>query len=104
MKTIIAQCNKNFFKNFQCVLLPPNRGVRGVDFPISMTINSTIFSFVTVNHAQDLMCLKFEALLMNKQHPNDPSPAILFCNVERTLVNKSHHNESVTSLGFIKTS
>ena len=53
----------------QCVRLPPNRGVCGVDFPISMTINSTIFSFVTVNHAQDLMCLKFEALLMNKQHP-----------------------------------
>ena len=35
-----------------------------------MTINSTIFSFVTVNHAQDLMCLKFEALLMNKLHPS----------------------------------
>ena len=35
-----------------------------------MTIISTIFSFVTVNHAQDLMCLKFEALLMNKLHPN----------------------------------
>ena len=56
-----------------CVIacrLPPYRGVCGVDFPISMTINSTIFSFVTVNHAQDLMCLKFEALLMNKLHPS----------------------------------
>ena len=59
-----------FKKLCQYVLLPPNRGVRGVDLRIPMTINSTIFGFVMVNHAHDLMCLKFEAILMNKQHPS----------------------------------
>ena len=59
----------------------PHRYICGVDFPIPMTINSSSFHFVTVNHAQDLMCLKFKAFLMNKQHPSqgalcqyDPTP------------------------------
>ena len=55
---------------FKCVILPPNRCDRGVDLPIPMTINSSSFGLLSVNEAQDLMCLKFKAFLMNKQHPS----------------------------------
>ena len=43
---------------------------RGVFFPIIRTIKSGIFGLLTVNYEEGSMPIKYNALFMNKQHPN----------------------------------
>ena len=40
------------------LVLPPKIFKRGLKFPIQMTINSTIFHLLRINHAQGLMSIK----------------------------------------------
>ena len=72
---------ENFTKIVAVVGLPPNRVCRGVFLPITKTINSSIFRLILVTHEQDSMPVKYNAFLINKQHPNDHSimELLYFC-------------------------
>ena len=61
---------ENFTKIVAVVGLPPNRVCRGVFLPITKTINSSIFRLISVTHEQDSMPVKYNAFLINKQHPS----------------------------------
>ena len=61
---------KQILKNYhQYVVLPPNGAPRGNLFSIAMYIISSIFRLLTVTHGQGSMCIKNDALFMNKHHP-----------------------------------
>ena len=62
---------ENFTKIVAVVGLPPNRVCRGVFSPMTKTINSSIFRLVSVTHEQDSMPVKYNAFLINKQHPTN---------------------------------
>ena len=56
-----------------------------------MTINSSVIRLVMVNDAQEWMCLKFKAILKNKQHPSvywlqsDDDALLLIIDTDTTL-------------------
>ena len=60
---------ENFTKIIAVVRLTPNWVCHGVFLPKTKTINSSIFRLISVTHEQDSMPVKYNAFLMNKQHP-----------------------------------
>ena len=62
--------NETNFKKLPSIhCLPPNGAPRGDLFSIAMYIISSIFRLLTVTHGQGSMCIKNDALFMNKHHP-----------------------------------
>ena len=63
---ISVEISKNYC---QYIVLPPYSAPRGDLFSIPIYIISSIFTLLTVTHGRGLMCIKNNALLINKQHP-----------------------------------
>ena len=65
---ISVEISANYCQN---IVLPQNSAPRGDLFSIPIHIISSIFTLLLVTHGRGLMCIKNNALLKNKQHPND---------------------------------